>query len=178
MELSRSEQKRRIKQLEKFVHELVQQPPGVIRDLPCDTEVRDLLLEAVALKGGARKRQLKYITKLLRSTPVEPLYDFMSRRRGSKLREDRAFHELEYMRDTLLSEAVEQYRLHREQQVQWEEHWDSQAIRDIEARLPGIDTRALARLGYQFALTRNRRHSREVFRLLRAAHEQLQFKKG
>jgi len=85
MELSRSEQKRRVKQLGKLVVELADLPPVLLNKLPAEEEVRLLLKEVADLKGGARKRQLKYITKLLRNEPVEELYSFLAERRGTNL---------------------------------------------------------------------------------------------
>ena len=62
--MSRSEQKRRIKQLEKLVTELSLLPASLIEQLPCPDDVQNLLLEAVTMKGGARNRHVKYITKI------------------------------------------------------------------------------------------------------------------
>ena len=70
-QLSRSEKKRRAKALEQLVQELASLPPGEIAKLPCDKDLRDEILAAGSLKSGARKRQLKYATKLLREAPVE-----------------------------------------------------------------------------------------------------------
>ena len=62
----------------------------------------------------ARKRQLKYATKLLRDIPVEELYDFLARKKGSMLKEKREFQELEHFRNILITEAVQLYeeRMH------------------------------------------------------------------
>ncbi|MCI5128863.1 MAG: DUF615 domain-containing protein [Candidatus Electrothrix sp. AUS3] len=40
MKLSRSEQKRRIKQVEKLVEELAVLPAGLLRELPVDHQIR------------------------------------------------------------------------------------------------------------------------------------------
>ncbi|MCI5162316.1 MAG: DUF615 domain-containing protein, partial [Candidatus Electrothrix sp. AX5] len=52
MNLSRSEQKRRVKQVEKLVVELVALPAGLLEKLPVDEEVQQLLQEVTSLKGG------------------------------------------------------------------------------------------------------------------------------
>ena len=66
MELSRSEQKRRIKRLEELVQALAALSPALIEQLPIDKELRALLLEAAALgRDSARRRLLKHVTKLL-----------------------------------------------------------------------------------------------------------------
>ena len=172
MKLSRSEQKRRIKQLEKLVVELADLAPALVNKLPLAPETREEILEVRRLKGGARKRQLKYITRLLRDQPVEPLYDYLARRRGNGLREKKQFHELEYLRDRLIEEAIEARRLARAEHGDLEEGWHSEVAEQIREELPMVDSRALSRLGFFFAMSRNKKHSREIFRLLQAAREQ------
>ena len=104
MELSRSEQKRRIEQLENLVLELAALPPALLNQLPAGEEVRALLKEAAGLKkDGARKRQIKYITKLVREEESgEKLYAFLAERRGTELRKKKQLHEIAYMRDALI----------------------------------------------------------------------------
>jgi len=172
MELSRSEQKRRIKQLEKLVVELVDLPASLLDKLPSGEEVRELAKEVRGLKGGARKRQIKYITKLLRREPVEPLYDFLAKRKGSELLQQKKFHEIEYLRDILVEEAIMARRRAKEMQQELEEDWQSEVVRDITAELPAVDSRGLTRLACLFAMTRNKNHSREIFRMLQAARQQ------
>ncbi len=172
MQLSRSEQKRRIRELEKLVQELVAMPEPVLARLPATAEIIDLVREAGSMKGGARKRQIKYITKLLRGQPVDDLYSFVSRRRGVALEENRARQELEYLRDALLNEALEQQQLHQRQGRDWEEGWQSRVAAEIGSRFPAVDSRALARLAWLYSRSRQKRYGREIFRMLRAAREQ------
>ncbi len=172
MELSRSEQKRRIKQLEKLVVELAALSPGILKKLPVSQEVRELILEVSNLKGGARKRQIKYITKLLRSEPAEPLYDFLAKRKGNELLQTKQFHEVEYLRDRLIEEAISARRKARENHQDLEESWESSVVKDITEELPSVDNKGLSRLGFLFAMTRSKKHSREIFRMLQAAREQ------
>lgn len=175
--ISRSEQKRRIKQLEKLVHNMTMLPVTLIDALPCSKEVINLVRDAASLKGGARKRQIKYITKILKHDPVEmdAVYVFMSERQGTTLQDTKEFHEIEYLRDTLLNEAIAQLKTARENHVEMEENWPSQVVAEISKQFPEIDSRLLTRLSWLFARTRNRKHSREVFRLLKAALEQKRF---
>jgi ribosome-associated protein len=175
VEISRSEQKRRMKQLEKLVAELSGLPPSVINQLPCAEEVRTLFHEAATMKGGTRNRQIKYITKLLKEEPVEELYTFLSERTGVALQEKKEFHEVEYLREALLSEAIEQYREARHNHLDFAENWPSSVAETICSEYPGIDRILLTRLARMYAGTRNRKHSRELFRLIRAAHEQAIF---
>ncbi|NOQ45154.1 MAG: DUF615 domain-containing protein [Desulfobulbaceae bacterium] len=175
VQLSRSEQKRRIKELEKLVVKLVTFPVGVLRQAPCTKEVQELLSQAQSLKGGARKRQIKYITKVLKNLPSEELYAFLSKRQGASLQEKKQLHELEYLRDALVNEAIEQRQRCREKHECWEEDWPSNIVPEIKNRFPLVDEQALKRLAYLFSLNRNNKHNREIFRLLRSALEQTGF---
>lgn len=174
IQLSRTEQKRRIKEVEKLVKELVELPEQQLNKIPCESEVVELFTEIPALKGGSRKRQIKYITKILKNEPLEELYDFLAKRKGAHLREKKQFHELEYLRDALLDEAIEDRKILKSEQQELSETWSSEMVVEIEKLFPEIDTVALKRISAIFARTRQIRHGREIFRLLRAAQEQVE----
>jgi ribosome-associated protein len=179
--LSKSEKKRRAKGIEQLVIELAGLTKGEIDTLPCDQEVRDEIASAKDLKGGSRKRQLKYATKLLRDKPVEELYDFLVRKKGSLLKEKKEFQELEHLRNLLIEEAVLRYeeRKHNDGYVNENEPVkfldESRAIQAIMAHVPDVDQALLKNAAMQFARTRNRKFSRELFRIMKAAMEKAQF---
>lgn len=172
MEFSRSEQKRRMKMLEQLVGEICSLPVVLIRQLPLGEEIRELLAQAAGLKGGARNRHVKYVTKLLKDEPVEEVYDFLAKRRGADLQEKKAFHELEYLRDALLTEAIEQQREAEANQEDFGEDWHSRVVEEMARALPRLDTRSMASLAWMYTRGRNPKYSREIFRQLRAAQEQ------
>ncbi|PIE58566.1 MAG: hypothetical protein CSA33_02580 [Desulfobulbus propionicus] len=176
MQVSRSEQKRRVKQIEKLVQEIVTLPAQTIRQVPCSRAVRDLFLDAQTLKGGAKKRQLKYITKLLRDQGQEELYIFVSERKGEKLHKNKQMQEIVYLRDQLINEALQRKRVCEAEGLEWSELWKSRVMDVIEQELPAVEKNALLRLAYLFAQTRNPRHSREIFRYLMAQKEQEQYR--
>jgi ribosome-associated protein len=171
MNLSRSEQKRRVKQVGKLVVELATLPAGLLGKLPVDKEVRLLFQEVAGLKDGPKKRQLKYITKLLRDTPTEELYAFLKKRKGTELHKEKQVSELEYLRDILLEEAIAVRRVAKAEYLDLTEDWSSAVVEDIAAELPSVDQHELHRLAFFFAISRNKQHSREIFRLLQAAQE-------
>lgn len=177
MQISRSEQKRRIKEVEKLVGELATLPLPLIDRCPVSEEVRVLLKEAGALKGGAKKRQLKYITKLLRDVPLEDTYAFLSAQKGAALAKNKQLHEVEYWRDSLINEALAEKKRCQAEAMEWSEQWHSQLIDDIAHTLPDVDRSLVLRLAYLFVQTRNPRHSREIFRYLMALKEQQQMEK-
>lgn len=171
VQMSRSEQKRRIKQLEKLVTELSNLPTSLIEQLPCAEEIRGLFHEAATMKGGTRNRQVKYITKHLKNEPVEELYAFLSQKKGADLQEKKAFHDVEYLRDALLNEAIEQQRIASHDHEEFEEDWHSSTVKEICDAYPGLDRLLLTRLAWLYARTRSRKHSRELFRIIRSAQE-------
>lgn len=171
MDISKSEQKRRMKMLEQLVEEICGLPESLIRQLPLSEEIRELLGQAAALKGGPRNRQVKYVTKLLKDEPVDEVYDFLTARKGAALQENKAFHELEYLRDALLSEAIARQQEAEANREDFGEDWSSRVVAEMARALPRLDIRAMASLAWMYTRGRNPKYSREIFRQLRAAHE-------
>lgn len=179
--LSKSALKRRAKGIEALVTELASLSQREIASLPCDQDLQHEIALAKNLKGGARKRQLKHATKLLRTRSAEELYDFMARKKGSLLQAKREFQELEHFRNLLISEAIQRV----DAQVDPEDFADGQGlsealdnseiVRTIVTRLPEIDSAQLKNTAIQFARTRNRKFSRELFRIMKAAADKAQF---
>ena len=180
-QLSKSEKKRRAKNIEQLVHELATLPESEITRLPCDDEIQAELCSALELKGGARKRQLKYITKLLRGTSVDALYDFLANRKGSQLKRKREFHNLEHLRDLLIDEVMQQYEENIQKSRFVDEHdpidfsRESEAMATIIEQFPDIDQTQLKNIAVQFARTRHKKFSRELFRILKGAFEKMQY---
>jgi ribosome-associated protein len=180
-QLSKSEKKRRAKGLEELVSELAALSPGEIAALPCEEEVRKEITGARNCKGGARQRQLKYATKLLRDKPVEELYDFMARKKGSMLKDKREFQELEHFRNLLVTEALQLYEEKRNDNGFLNENdpgeflHGSETLQTIAKHLPEVNQDLLKNAAMQFARTRNRKFSRELFRIMKAALEKAQF---
>jgi len=175
MQISRSEQKRRIKEIEQLVGELAQLPVSELNKCPCSDEIRTLLKETAALKGGARKRQLKYVTKLLKDEPLEELYQYLAQRKGRALVQKKQFHEVEYLRDALLNEALEEQQRCKQEEEPWSELWESRVVEEILQQFPKAEKNTLLRSSFLFTQTRNPRHSREIFRYIMAQFEQQRF---
>jgi ribosome-associated protein len=171
MQISRSEQKRRIKEIEKLVSELVALPPQVLGQTPVPEELREMLLETAKLQGSVKQRQVKYLTKLVQEHPLEDLYALVGRHRGKTLSAQKQLHTLEFYRDALVNEALEKQRISRQNNAEWGESWASDTLIELKNHLPGIDELTLSRLSYLFSRTRNPRYSREIFRYLRAVQE-------
>lgn len=183
LQLSKSEKKRRAKGIEQLVYELASLPDREILILPCEQEIQEEIRSAKNLKGGAKKRQLKYATKLLRDKSVDELYEFLAQKKGSLLKKNREFHDLEHLRNLLVDEAVQLYEdlMHNDGYINENEPSDlfrkSEALNVIVGHFPDIDQALLKNAAIQFARTRNRKFSRELFRILKAALEKKQFSK-
>ncbi|MGI6657507.1 MAG: DUF615 domain-containing protein [Desulfobulbus sp.] len=171
MQISRSEQKRRVREVGRLARELVLLPEAVREQSPELEAIRSLLREAVRLSRGAQQRQIKYISKQLLQQPLEPLYELVARHRGSALIEQKRERRLAGYRDALIEEALESQRRCRESATPWEEDWTSEVVGKIAADLPHLDQPAMTRLAFLFTKTRHPRYSREIFRNLRAAQE-------
>ncbi|MDD2466920.1 MAG: DUF615 domain-containing protein [Desulfobulbus sp.] len=171
MQISRSEQKRRFKDVEKLVGELVMLPSQALMQVEGLDEIRDLLLETVEMEGSVRQRQIKYLTKFIVVMPLEPLYALVSQYRGKGLSEKKQQHTIEFFRDALINEALEVQRQGEEFGEELTENWESETVAELQAEMPEIESITLSRLSYLFAKTRNPRYSREIFRYLKSAQE-------
>jgi ribosome-associated protein len=171
MQISRSEKKRRIKEVEKLVAELVSLPSSVLERSPFPDEIKPLVQETAKLQGSARQRSVKHITKLILEKPLDDLYSFIGKHRGKALEERKQLHTLEFYRDALINEAIEQQQVCRENNEEWGENWTSDTLTELKGQIHELDELTLSRLSYLFAQTRNPRYSREIFRYLRSLME-------
>ncbi|OQX12701.1 MAG: hypothetical protein BWK76_17295 [Desulfobulbaceae bacterium A2] len=170
--VSRSERKRRAKRVEELAQELVALPSRALGALPLNEELRREIRFAQGLNRGAQLRQVRTLAKMLRQEPQDQLLAELERQRGSRLRENNLHHHLEYLRDTILNEAIFARDEGEAQDAVLGEEWASDAIREAVAAYPALDVREARQLAWRFAATRAVRHGRDLFRLLRAAAEE------
>jgi ribosome-associated protein len=184
--VSRSEKKRQSKGVETLVHELIALSAKDIRTLPCDDAVKDEILVALELKGSALKRQAKYIAKMLRSEAeaVGELLSYMEEKKGSKLKEDGEFHELERLRDAIINDAIVATdarlavgRLKHPADKFLEAGAEGNSLETALIRFPGLAEIDLRKAAVMYAETRQPRYSREIFRMLKAALERRKYEK-
>nr|WP_320012117.1 DUF615 domain-containing protein [uncultured Desulfobulbus sp.] len=176
MQISRSEQKRRFKEVEHLVAELVQLPGHALKQVDSLAEIRDQLIETATLNGSVRQRQVKYLTKFVVRLELEPLYELVGQYRGKKLSEKKQQHRMEFYRDALINEAIAVQEELDEYGESLEEDWESETVADLQKKLPEVDAMNLTRLAALFVRTRNTRHSREIFRYLKSVDEMRQRK--
>lgn len=176
--LSRSEKKRRAKGVEELAKEILNLSAGDIRKLPCPAELIEEMVTGRGLKGPALKRQVKYIARELRNISVEPVMAALAEKKGSKLKEKKEFHELEYLRNQIVNEALslhDEYRQHEE--VADSSELKGELFDRLAAELPNLDLAELKKSAMRYAVTRKPRYNREVFRLLQAAFEEAKYLK-
>lgn len=180
--LSKSEKKRLSKRIEELVCELATLTGKDLADLPCPAQIRTEIAAIEPLKAGARKRQIKYVAKLVRKSNkgAGELFRFLEDRKGSKLKKIAEFHELERLRDSIIDKAISRYEEEEADQEGAEVTGlsldrDDGTFGEAVRRFPDLDPQELHRIARQFARTRNTKYARELFRMLRAAYERQKF---
>lgn len=167
--ISRSEQKRLFKMTESLAKELAEFSNNDLKKFPGEDEVKEAILDCRGLKGGARKRQIKYLAKVLRQFPTDEIYAFLKDKKGSALKEKQVLHEAERWRDVLINEAMEMYDDCRRHQTTFEPDWHSDILNDMLAELSSLNETDIRRTVYQYVKARNIAHYRELFRMIKAA---------
>lgn len=175
--ISKSEKKRQFKQTEQVAMELVELSSGELKSLDCSEELKKEIIAARGLKGGSRKRQVKYVAKVMRQESLDGIYEFLVRRKGSDLKTKQQFHEAERLRDTLINEAVESHQDCQRDQVVWDIDWKSNEISPLLKRYPELKESEIRKTIYNYVKTRNRVHYRELFRMMKGAIDQAEARK-
>lgn len=148
-----------------------------LKKLPCSDELKQEIRNCRGLKGGSRKRQVKYLAKVMRQEPLEDIYNFLEERKGSDLKSKKKFHEAERLRDALINEAIDDHDHCMEEHIQWDIDWPSNEIVAVVERYPSLHEGEIRKAVYSYVKTRNRLHYRELFRMLKAAIDQQDMKK-
>ncbi len=103
---SKSRIKREMKDLQALGEKLVALREEQLADLPLSPSLREAITLAQGIKAhGGRKRQLKYIGKLLRNCDADALLHALQLRREKERRINTFFHRAEKWRDRLLEEG-------------------------------------------------------------------------
>jgi len=175
--ISKSEMKRRFKQEEEAASELALLSDRDLKKLEVSEELKREILQCRSVKGGARKRQVKYIAKVMREESVTDILDFLAARKGSKLKDNKLHNEAERLRDAIITEAIEEQQATLRQSKAWEPDWYGEQI-DAVIEEYSIDGGDLRRTVHQYVKTRFHNHYKEVFRIVKAALEKEQLLKN
>ncbi len=150
--VSKSEMKRDMDALQALGEELVELKPQALAKVPLDDELRDAIKDAQRFKNEARRRQLQYIGKVMRSIEVEPIQAALDKIRNKHSQVTAQLHKLETLRDTMIEQG------------------DS-IIEDVIQQNPATDRQRLRQLVRQAkkekANNKPARAYREIFQYLR-----------
>lgn len=168
--ISKSALKRRFKDEENAAQELALLSDRDLKKLPVGQAVKDEIIRCRGLKSGARKRQIKYLAKVMREDSVEEILQFLADRKGSKLKENKMHREAERIRDVVINEAMDLQQKCLQAGLEWEPDWRGEEL-DIVVRRYPVDEGDLRRTVFQYVKTRIHNHYRETFRIIKAAVE-------
>ena len=169
--LSRSEVKRQHRQIEAAAKEIQKLNDKELERLGLAEDIIEEIKLCRNLKGGALKRQTKYVAKLLKHEPLTEIIHLLTKMRGSKLEANTYHHEAERLRDAIINEAMQAYQESLQLGGQLEMNWQSDTLELVISNYPHIDKKDLRSCAHQYVRSRNKVHQRELFRMIRAAAE-------
>jgi ribosome-associated protein len=151
--LSKTRRKQQMEELQALGEELVTLSPERLKKIELSENLRDAVNAAQRLTrpDEARRRQMQYIGKLMRTVDVEPLRAALALLRGESASETAKLHRLERWRTDLLA--------------------DEKVLHEIASRYPTVDLQHLRSLR-RAALKESEqnkapRSSRAIFQLLK-----------
>jgi ribosome-associated protein len=168
--ISRSAQKRRFKDEESVAEELSLLTDKDLKLLPAGQLLKDEIIRCRTMQGGARKRQVKYLAKVMREDPVEKILAFLADRKGSQLKVTKLQREVERLRDVIINEAIAEQQSCLQAGQAWEPNWQGPEIEAVVHRYP-VDEADMRKAVHQYVKTRIHTYYREVFRILKATVE-------
>ncbi len=147
---NKSQIKRDIAVLSELCEEITQLAPAQITRLDLPENIELAILEAAKMPlKGARKRQLKFITALMRKIDVEPIIEKLDKIKAKSAHAARELHQLERWRERflsddkqVLSEFLQQYP---DADVQYIRQLTRNAKKEIAAEKPPKSSRLLFR---------------------------------
>ncbi|MDP2572978.1 ribosome biogenesis factor YjgA [Vibrio penaeicida] len=155
--VSKSEMKQDMEELQKLGEELVELKPAVLEKFPLSEDLRDAIADAQRFKNEAKRRQLQYIGKLMRTEDPEPIQAALDKVRNKHSQATAELHKLEQLRDRVVEEG------------------DS-AIAEVLERFPSADRQRLRQLSRQAKREKQNnkppKSSREIFQTLKELFEE------
>jgi ribosome-associated protein len=167
--LSKSEIKRSFRRIEEAAEVLADLSNNDLKKFPGSKEITDEIMACRNLKGGARNRQIKYLAKVMRQEPLDDIYTFLTKIKGSDLQQKGILHEAERLRDAMINEAMENHQRSLMMQIPWEPVWESDIITATVEKYQSLNANEIRKSIYQYVKSRNIVHYRELFRMMKAA---------
>lgn len=103
--VSKSEIKRDAEDLKQLGEKLVNLTKANLTKVPLDDSLKDAIELTQRLQKEARRRQLQYIGKLLRSIDAEPIREALEKIENKHNQQQAMLHKLEILRDELVTKG-------------------------------------------------------------------------
>jgi ribosome-associated protein len=147
---SKSQLKREMHALQSLGEELVKLSKDQFEKVVLPEDLHDAVIEARNIRQhGARKRQLQYIGKLMRSIDPVPIQEQLDTLKGQSTQAAQTLHTIERWRDQLLDNGDQALEKLLAQYPQTDRQYIRQLLRnahkEIKANKPPKSTRALFR---------------------------------
>ncbi|MEZ8044761.1 ribosome biogenesis factor YjgA [Vibrio sp. 10N.237.312.C02] len=150
--VSKTEMKTDMDALQKLGEELVDLKPSVLDKFPLSEDLAQAIKDAQRFKNEAKRRQLQYIGKVMRSVDPEPIQAALDKIRNKHSQATVELHKLEQLRDRVVAEG-------------------DAAISGVMEMYPEADRQRLRQLARQAnkekAANKPAKSSREIFQILK-----------
>lgn len=103
--VSKTELKNDMEELQKIGVELVGLKSSVLEKFPLPETLRIAIVDAQRFKNEAKRRQLQYIGKLMRTIEIEPIQAALDKYRNKHSQATAELHKLEQLRDKLVEQG-------------------------------------------------------------------------
>jgi ribosome-associated protein len=103
--VSKTELKQDMTELQKLGEELVGLKASVLDKFPLPDDLRESIKDAQRFKNEAKRRQLQYIGKVMRSIEPEPIQAALYKYRNKHSQATAALHKLEQLRDRIVEQG-------------------------------------------------------------------------
>lgn len=155
--VSKTEMKNDMIELQKLGEELVGLKPSQLKKIPMSEDLMDAVKDAQRFNMEARRRQLQFIGKMMRTIDPEPIQAALDKLRNKHSQNTAVLHKLEQLRDRIVEQG------------------DS-AIEDALELYPEMDRQRLRQLTRQAnkekANNKPPKASREIFQILKEHNDE------
>ncbi|WP_413285742.1 ribosome biogenesis factor YjgA [Vibrio sp. MA40-2] len=103
--VSKTEMKQDMQALQDLGVELVGLKPSILEKFPLPDSLRIAITDAQRFKNEAKRRQLQYIGKLMKSVEIEPIQAALDKYRNKHSQATAELHKLEQLRDDLVEKG-------------------------------------------------------------------------
>ncbi|MDE1220802.1 ribosome-associated protein [Vibrio aestuarianus] len=103
--VSKTEMKNDMIELQKLGEELVELKPSQLKKIPMSEDLMDAVKDAQRFNMEARRRQLQFIGKMMRTIDPEPIQAALDKLRNKHSQNTAVLHKLEQLRDRIVEQG-------------------------------------------------------------------------